>query len=85
MIVILKMSGQPGEPIIDFGQGLEKVAPEISGWITATDTHDARRKAEAVGEHDLAQCLYSIEFPSPGRHELRCGLVGQNRYVMLVD
>ena len=81
MLVILQMRGNPGEPLVDMGD-LPKQASEISGWIIATDVHDARRQAESAGEYDLASYLYAnTEFPRPGRHEL---LVSMTRYVMLV-
>lgn len=85
MLVILKMRGQPGEPLVDVAGDLPKIAPEISGWIIASDVHDARRQAEAAGEHQLAATLYSIEFPAPGRHELSPGRIGECRYLMLVS
>lgn len=86
MLVILKMAGQPGQPIIDMYGNTPKVAPEISGWILATDIDDARRSAEAAGEHELARALYNYPYPGPaaGRHELSLGWVGEHRYVMLV-
>ena len=85
MIVILHMRGRPGEPLFDDGT-LESIAPEIAGWIVATDVHDARRKAESAGLHQLATALYSgPEFPARGRHELSLGWVGESRYIMLVD
>lgn len=41
----------------------------ITGWIIATDTHDARRQADNIGERDLATWLYRMEFaPSPGKY-----------------
>jgi hypothetical protein len=84
MIVILHMRGRAGEPLFDDGT-LERIAPEIAGWIVATDVHDARRQAEQLGLHNLATALYSgPEFPRPGRHELSLGWVGESRYVMLV-
>jgi hypothetical protein len=52
---------------------------EIKGWIIATDTHDARRKAGGALLNDLAEKLYRIEFPKPGKHDLGDG------YTMLVD
>lgn len=86
MIAILKMRGNPGEPIVMVGsEEIPDIAPEISGWILAPDVQDARRQAESIGEHHLAQWLYSMEFPSKGRHELLAGRVGESRYVMLVS
>lgn len=88
MLVILKMRGNPGEPMVDMGD-MPAIAPEIAGWINATDVHDARRQAESIGDQRLAQWLFGIEygmtFPQPGRHELSSGLVGESRYVMLVS
>ena len=85
MLVILKMRGEAGAPLVDMGD-LPQQAPEISGWIIATDVHDARRQAESAGEHDLASHLYTRhEFPQPGRYELMAGGYGMARYVMLVD
>lgn len=52
---------------------------EIDGWFIATDTHDARRKASAIGAHDLASQMYGLEFVRSGKHELGGG------FVMLVD
>lgn len=52
---------------------------EIDGWIIATDTHDARRKAMAAGHTELAQQLYRIDFPRSGKTQLQGG------YTMLVD
>lgn len=58
---------------------------KITGWIIATDMHDARRRAEAAWEHDLAAVLYRMEFtPSPGLHELSMP-PGAPEYVMLVQ
>lgn len=82
MIVILKMRGQPSEPLIDMGDGLPKIAPEIEGWLIASDVHEARRMTD---DPRLQQWLYSMEFPRPGRHELSAGWVGESRYVMLVS
>ena len=85
MLVILKMRGNPGEPLVDMGDLPEK-APEISGWIIAADVHDARTQAECAGEHDLAAYLYaSTEVPSRGRHELLVNGMSMARYVMLVS
>lgn len=59
---------------------------EIVGWITATDLHDARRQAGAVGENDLASLLYTRdELPPPGQHELPVNPWGMPRYTMLVS
>lgn len=86
MICILKMrNARPGEPIIEIGDPAPEIAPEIDGWIIASDTHDARHQAEMAGDHALAQALYRVEFPAPGRHELSLGWVGEARYVMLVS
>jgi hypothetical protein len=85
MLVILKMRGNPGEPLVDMGD-MPKIAPEIAGWIIASDVHDARRQAESIGDNDLAAYLYSsTEFPRPGRHELLVQGFSMARYVMLVD
>jgi hypothetical protein len=41
----------------------------ITGWIIASDPHDARRQADAAFESDLAQELYRMEFaPGPGMY-----------------
>jgi len=85
MLVILKMHGMPGEPIVNINGDLPKIAPEIGGWIIATDVHDARRQAEDLGQHRIATWLYSMEFPKPGRYELTAGWVGEERFVMLVS
>ncbi len=58
---------------------LKIVDGKVSGWILATDTHEARRKAEGALLPDLAQALYRMEFPQRGKHDLPGG------YVMLVD
>lgn len=34
----------------------------ITGWIIATDPHDARRQADNIGERSLAAALYRLEF-----------------------
>jgi hypothetical protein len=52
---------------------------ELKGWIIATDVHDARRRAQAAFDNDLAQRLSGIEFPTSGRHDLG------NGYTMLVQ
>ncbi|MCG7904615.1 MAG: hypothetical protein JAY60_19595 [Candidatus Thiodiazotropha weberae] len=60
---------------------------EISGWIIATDVHDARRQAEATGEHELARSLYTgYDFPEPGKYELveLSAALGSPIYTMLV-
>ena len=46
-----------------------------TGWVIATDTHDARRQVEAVAAFDaearrLAEHLYRTEYPQLGRHHL---------------
>lgn len=48
---------------------LESGAP--AAWITATDMHDARRKAEAQGDMALAEICYRMEFmPPPGMYSI---------------
>lgn len=85
MIVILKMRGKPSEPLVYGINHIPEIAPEILGWLIATDVHDARRKADAAGESHLASALYSMEFPRAGRHEISSGYIGEHRYIMLVD
>lgn len=55
---------------------------DITGWILATDVHDARRQAHAMMSAEgaaLASELYTMEFPQPGNHVLRTG------HIMLVS
>lgn len=52
---------------------LKMVGGEITGWIIAQDTHDARRRAQSAGDVQLASDLYRIEFPAPGKTKLPCG------------
>ena len=48
---------------------------EISGWFIASDTYDAKRKATAIGAHELARTLHTIEWLNPGKYELLPGFV----------
>jgi hypothetical protein len=44
---------------------------EPTGWILATDIHDARRKADDAGRRDIAEWCYRQEFdPGPGATQL---------------
>jgi len=48
---------------------------EITGWFTAVDMHDARRRAQAAFQPDLAAQFYRMEFtPTPGKHKLANGV-----------
>lgn len=83
MLVILKMrNSRPGEPLVYMGESEPQIAPEISRWIIASDVHEARRMAD---DPALERWLYSMEWPQSGRHELSTGMVGESRYIMLVD
>ena len=58
MLCILKIS---------FGEG-------ITGWIIAIGIDDARRKAEAAGESELAEKLSQMEYaPRYGKEEILPG------------
>ncbi len=48
---------------------------EPTGWIVASDVHDARRQIPMGDEWQwLAQELYRMEFtPPPGKHRLSAG------------
>lgn len=66
--------------IIDIQQG------EIKGWFFGQDTHDLRRKAQALSWDDpsgrlqiLSNELYQIEFPASGKHYLNSG------HILLVE
>ena len=87
MLVILKMrNAHPGEPVlVENGESVPAIAPEIDDWIIAVDVYDARRQAEAIGDRRLAQWLYGMDSPWLGRHELNSGWVGESRYIMLVS
>lgn len=52
-------------------QGLmsNKLFPELTGWIIALTLNDARFKADAVGEHELADWLGSCTGLVPGRYQ----------------
>ncbi len=52
---------------------------KITGWMICSDVHDARRRAQSLGERDLAEFLYRMEFPPLGQTPLG------NGYIMLVD
>jgi hypothetical protein len=45
-------------------------APFIDGWLIATDVHDARRQAAALGDSNLAAELYRREFLPGGKHQI---------------
>jgi hypothetical protein len=48
----------------------------ITGWIIAVDTHDARRQADGAMDREMAQVLYRMEFtPQPGKYDLPNGCV----------
>jgi hypothetical protein len=53
---------------------------EPAGWIIANDVPEARRRAHSIGQMDLAEELYRMEFTPPtGKHTLQCG------YILLAD
>lgn len=53
---------------------LKMIGGEVTGWIIASDVHEARRLAHDADERDLAGHLYRMEFtPPPGRYELPTG------------
>lgn len=85
MLVILQMSGMTECQTHDIYRLPQLAAPEINNWLFAADVHEARRQAERLGDMRLAQWLYSMEFPSPGRYELPAGFGHEARYVMLVS
>lgn len=59
---------------------------EITGWIIATDLHDARRQAEGAGQRALASLLYTRDVaPPPGTHELPVYPTGIPCFTMLVS
>lgn len=83
MLVILKMrNARSGDALIDVGDPMPAIAPEIDEWLIASDVHDARRQTD---DPRLQQWLYSVEYPTPGRYELSAGWVGESRYVVLVS
>jgi len=48
---------------------------DITGWIVATDIHEARRQAAATFQNDLAEQLYRMELdPGPGKMQLGPGV-----------
>lgn len=52
----------------------------VTGWIIATDIHDARRQAQSLMQTDLASHLYRIESePKPGKYPIG------NNMIMLVS
>lgn len=49
---------------------------EIAGWIIGQDNHDLRRQLSSSHDHELrqlAQVLYRLENPPPGKHDLGVG------------
>jgi hypothetical protein len=49
---------------------LRLVNGEPTGWIIATDPHDARRQAQMAGDSALAEWMYRLEFtPQPGKYQ----------------
>lgn len=68
--------------IIKYEHSVAYINPveNVTGWIIATDIHDARRQAQSSMQTDLASYLYRIEFePNPGRYQI-C-----NNMIMLVS
>lgn len=68
---------------VTFGATQDEWQQRIGGWIIATDTHDARRQAQGVGEPFLAGYFYTREWLAPGRYPVT-DLSTQRDYLILV-
>lgn len=55
---------------------------EITGWLFATDPHDARRQMTILNESNFAQWFYSNEFLRPGKYELGLDMFGHRILVL---